>query len=79
LYICGGPEYFGGQFYDNHITTNVPAAWIGTVYGDASNSKLYNNTIKPLNDAQFETFKIVVGNVTRQVEINENMDITVEL
>jgi hypothetical protein len=58
LYICGGPEYFGGQFYNNHITTNVPAAWIATMYGGASNSRLYNNTIVPLNGASFKTFKI---------------------
>lgn len=58
LYICGGPEYFGGQFYNNKITTNVPAAWIATMYGGASNSKLYNNTIIPLSGASFKTFQI---------------------
>lgn len=58
LYICGGPKYFGGQFYNNHITTNVPAAWIATMYGGASNSKLYDNTIVPLNEASFKTFQI---------------------
>ena len=58
IYICGGPKYFGGQFYDNHITTNVPAAWIATMYGGASNSKLYDNTIIPLNGASFKTFQI---------------------
>jgi hypothetical protein len=58
LYICGGPKYFGGQFYDNRITTNVPAAWIASMYGGASNSKLYNNTIIPLNGAKFKTFRI---------------------
>ncbi len=58
LYICGGPKYFGGQFYQNRITTNVPAAWVATMYGGASNSKLYNNTIVPLNGANFKTFQI---------------------
>jgi hypothetical protein len=58
LYICGGPRYFGGQFYDNRITTNVPAAWIATFYGGASNSDLHNNIIIPLNDASFSTFRI---------------------
>jgi hypothetical protein len=58
LYICGGPKYFGGQFYDNHITTNVPAAWIASMYGGASNSRLYNNTITSLNGAKFKTFRI---------------------
>jgi hypothetical protein len=58
LYICGGPKYFGGQFYENRITTNVPAAWIASFYGGASNSDLYNNTIISLNQAKFSTFRI---------------------
>ncbi|MBK7713753.1 MAG: hypothetical protein IPJ37_24635 [Bacteroidales bacterium] len=58
LYICGGPRYFGGQFYNNRITTNVPAAWIASFYGGASNSDLHNNTIIPLNQAKFNTFRI---------------------
>ncbi len=58
IYICGGPKYFGGQFYNNHITTNVPAAWIATMYGGASNSKLYDNTIVSLDGTDFKTFQI---------------------
>lgn len=58
LYICGGPKYFGGQFYNNRITTNVPAAWVASMYGGASNSTLYNNTIIPLNDDHFKTFTL---------------------
>ncbi len=57
FYICGG-EGFGGQFYDNRITTNAPAAWLASFYGGASNSKIYNNTIIPLNHAKFKTFRI---------------------
>jgi len=57
FYICGG-EGYGGQFHDNRITTNVPAAWIATFYGGASNSKIYNNTIIPLNHAKFQTFRM---------------------
>jgi len=55
LYICGGPRYFGGQFYDNRITTNVPAAWVASMYGGASNSQLYGNTIIPVGQEPFET------------------------
>jgi hypothetical protein len=58
FYICGGPRYFGGQFYNNRILTNVPAGWIASFYGGASNSNLYNNTITPLNNARFSTFRI---------------------
>ncbi len=49
FYICGGPKYFGGEFYNNTITSNVPAAWVATMYGGASQSKLYNNTFKLIN------------------------------
>jgi len=51
FYICGGVAGFGGRFYNNTITTNVPAAWIGTLYGSAVNSKIYNNTIVSSPDA----------------------------
>ncbi len=57
FYICGG-EGHGGEFYDNRITTNVPAAWIASMYGGASNSKIYNNTIIPLNHSKFKTFRM---------------------
>ncbi|MEX1239725.1 MAG: hypothetical protein WEB30_08405 [Cyclobacteriaceae bacterium] len=60
FYICGGPEGFGGNFYDNTIITNVPAAWIGTMYGGAANSKIYHNTIikSPDAPATFKPFRM---------------------
>jgi hypothetical protein len=58
FYICGGPKYFGGQFYNNRITTNVPAAWVASMYGGASNSNIYNNTIIPIKGSKFKTFRI---------------------
>jgi len=78
LYICGGLEYFGGQFYNNRITTNVPAAWIATIYGGASHSKLYNNTIIPLNGAKFKTFQIgsmdnLEEDIAQNVEFRSNV------
>lgn len=72
LYICGGPKYFGGQFYNNRITTNVPAAWIATMYGGAANSKLNNNTIIPLNNAEFKTFAL--GHKGSNFAVAENIE-----
>jgi len=46
FYICGGPKYFGGEFYNNTVTSNVPAVWIASMYGGASQSRLANNTFK---------------------------------
>jgi hypothetical protein len=76
LYICGGPKYFGGQFFNNRITTNVSAAWIASVYGGASNSRIYSNTIIPLRDSKFKTFKIGYMGcddcIARNVEFRSN-------
>jgi hypothetical protein len=43
FYIGGGAV--GGHFFDNHITTNAPAAWVASRYGAASETKICNNTI----------------------------------
>lgn len=72
LYICGGLEYFGGQFYNNCITTNVPAAWIATMYGGAANTRLSNNTIIPLNGANFNTFQI--GSMDNAEDIAQDVE-----
>lgn len=45
FYICGGTESLGGNFYNNRITTNVPAIWVASMYGGAANTKIFNNTI----------------------------------
>ncbi len=43
FYIGGGT--IGGKFYNNRITTNVPAAWIACRYGNASNTEISRNLI----------------------------------
>ncbi len=43
FYIGGGA--IGGHFFDNHITTDAPAAWVASRYGAASETKICNNTI----------------------------------
>jgi len=40
-----GGSAIGGHFFNNHITTNVPAVWVASRYGAASDTKIYNNTI----------------------------------
>jgi hypothetical protein len=45
FYVCGGTVGFGGSFFHNRITTNVPAAWLATPYGGTSNTKINENTI----------------------------------
>ncbi|MCR6722545.1 MAG: hypothetical protein NVV59_20130 [Chitinophagaceae bacterium] len=36
FYIVPGPNYYGGQFYNNTITSNVSAVWVAGMYGGAS-------------------------------------------
>jgi len=43
FYIGGGTV--GGHFFDNHITTNVPAFWVASRYGAANQTRIYDNTI----------------------------------
>ncbi|HEY6976489.1 MAG TPA: hypothetical protein VH396_09365 [Chitinophagaceae bacterium] len=60
FYVCGGTQGFGGQFFNNRITTNVPAAWVASFYGGAINTKIYNNTIikSPTANVQFKPFRM---------------------
>ncbi|NOY95128.1 MAG: hypothetical protein GXO81_01900 [Chlorobi bacterium] len=51
FYIGGGT--IGGQFYDNRITTNVPAAWVASRYGDATDTKIFNNQIIKSDEAEY--------------------------
>ncbi|MBS1610605.1 MAG: hypothetical protein JSS70_17980 [Bacteroidetes bacterium] len=72
FYIVGG-EGYGGQFYNNRITTNVPAVWLASFYGDAYNSKIYNNTIIPLHAAKFKTVRMGWDeSVAKNIEFRSN-------
>ncbi|HRE49785.1 MAG TPA: hypothetical protein PK339_00080 [Flavitalea sp.] len=73
LYICGGEESLGGSFYNNRITTNVPAIWVATRYGGAGNAKIFNNTIIKARNAS-EAFKPVrMGWLARDAFIAKNI------
>jgi hypothetical protein len=58
FYIGGGAV--GGHFFDNHITTNAPAAWVASRYGGASGTKICNNTIvkSATADEEFKPFRM---------------------
>ena len=43
FYVGGGT--IGGQFFDNRITTNVPAAWVASRYGGAKAVNIYRNAV----------------------------------
>jgi hypothetical protein len=60
FYVCGGLTGFGGSFYNNRITTNVPAAWLATPYGGTINTKIFDNVIikAPNALASFKPFRM---------------------
>ena len=79
FYVCGGPAGFGGRFYDNRITTNVPAAWVASMYGGTANTKIFNNTIIKSPSAG-QDFKVIrIGHkgcdwcVAKDVEFRSNI------
>ncbi|MEW5977459.1 MAG: hypothetical protein AB1898_16830 [Acidobacteriota bacterium] len=65
----------GGEWYDNQISTNVPAFWIGNFYGRASNAKIYRNTIIKTDSApaDFKPFRLGYGRHTAtNIEFQDN-------
>jgi hypothetical protein len=58
FYIGGGT--IGGQFYENHITTNVPAAWVASRYGGAKDTRIFKNKIIKSQSAgsDFKAFRM---------------------
>ena len=45
FFITGGAAGYGGRFYNNHITSNVPPIWIAGKYGGTSRTVIAGNTI----------------------------------
>lgn len=78
FYICGGPAGFGGSFYNNRITSNVPVAWVASMYGGTANTKIFNNTIikSPAADKDFKVIRMGMSGceecVAKNVEFRSN-------
>lgn len=74
FYIGGGA--IGGKFYNNHITSNVPVAWIASMYGSAKSTKIINNTIvkSPSAEIGFEPFRMGWSDysVASEIEFRSN-------
>ncbi|MBK8504604.1 MAG: hypothetical protein IPL46_21795 [Saprospiraceae bacterium] len=60
FYVCPGLNGKGGSFYDNQIYTNVPAAWIATMYGGTANTNFSYNKIYKWGDTgiPFKPFRM---------------------
>tara|TARA_R110002049_G_scaffold309306_1_gene520977 strand:- start:16613 stop:18808 length:2196 start_codon:yes stop_codon:yes gene_type:complete len=59
FYVGGGT--LGGQFFNNIITTNVPAIWVASPYGGAKNTRFINNKIIKSNSASEKFRPIRMG------------------
>ena len=59
FYVGGGT--LGGQFFNNTITTNVPAIWVASPYGGAMNTRFVNNKIIKSNSASEKFRPIRMG------------------
>lgn len=59
FYIGGSDN--GGRWYGNRIVTNVPAVWVASRYGSASNVEIYDNTIIKAGDAPEDFTPVRMG------------------
>ncbi|HUU26932.1 MAG TPA: carboxypeptidase-like regulatory domain-containing protein [archaeon] len=64
VYIGGAAS--GGEWYNNRITTNVYAFWVGSWYGMAENARIYNNTIIKAPGAPGDFKPVRMGFLPRQ-------------
>jgi hypothetical protein len=71
FYIGGGT--IGGQFYDNHINTNVPAVWVASRYGGAKETRIFNNRIVKKSSAGDGFKPIRMGWAERKDCVAENI------
>lgn len=76
FYIGGGT--IGGEFFNNRITTNVPAAWVASRYGGAKGTRLYDNRIirSTNSDDNFKPFRMGWAErkdcVAKNIQFNSN-------
>jgi hypothetical protein len=73
FYIGGGS--IGGTFSGNRITTNVPAFWVASRYGDAKDTKIMNNLIVKSPDAGSDYKPVRMGwnrNRAENIEFRSN-------
>lgn len=61
FFITGGPEGFGGNFYNNRITSNVPPVLIAGKYGGTSRTRITGNTIIKSAGALPDYAPILIG------------------
>lgn len=74
FYIGGGSN--GGSFYNNRITTNMPAFWIATRYGGAENVNISDNLIIKSSsaDTSFKPIRIGwSGNIAKSIKFRSNI------
>jgi len=70
-----GGSRTAGEYYNNKITTNVAAFWLGTPYGDTSYADIHDNTIIKADGApeDFKPFRMGWGRyVAKNIIFQDN-------
>ena len=73
FYVGGGT--IGGVFENNTVTTNVPAFWLASPYGDATKTRIIDNTIIRSSDALENYMPIRLGygsNLATEIDFISN-------
>ncbi|MGX5820877.1 hypothetical protein ACWKWU_21955 [Chitinophaga lutea] len=61
FFITGGSKGFGGNFYGNRITSNVPPVWVAGKYGGASRTRVADNIIVKSPGAPADYVPVLMG------------------
>ena len=70
-FFIGGSDN-GGEIYNNKVTSNCTAAWIGNSYGRAGNTKLYKNTFIKAKGAPAKFKPVLLGSSAKEIEFYSN-------
>ncbi len=79
FYITGGTDGYGGRFFNNRITSNIPAVWLAGQYGGSVNTEVLNNIFEkaPGVKDNYAPVKIGFGNrkgsVARNITFRSNV------
>lgn len=64
----------GGQLFNNRITSNVTPFWVGSGYGIAIGTQLYNNTVTKSPNATTDFKPIRMGSFEQKICVAKNVE-----
>ena len=80
-----GASNNGGQWYNNTVTSNVPAVWVASMYGSAANARFSKNTFIKADNAPQNFKPVLMGywtytaeNIEFRSNVFRNTDFAIE-